>query len=126
MQQKEYTYEIAHELPTLNEYINTERTSRYKAAKMKRVNTNMCAVWAGILPRLEGLFDVEISWETENNRHDSDNIFFGVKFILDGLVISQQHKGSKLKDGRKNIRNISHKIETTGKKNTTVKLIRVE
>ena len=64
------------------------------------------------------VYDIELLWETVNNRIDPDNIYFAVKFILDGVV-----KAGILKsDGRKNIRNIYNKIETTGQNRVIMKL----
>lgn len=73
---------------TLNEYINLERSSKYKAATIKKQQTNVVAYLA-----LEQKFkisdkkhDVIFSWYVPDNRKDHDNIAFSKKFILDGLV----------------------------------------
>lgn len=108
-------------LPTLNEYINAERGDRMAAANMKKKVTNSIMVESLNFRNLIDpniVYDIELLWETANNRIDPDNIFFGVKFILDGVV-----KAGILKsDGRKNIRNIYNKIETTGQNRVIMKL----
>ena len=108
-------------LPTLNEYIDLERSSRYGAATLKKNATNKVCLFANRMQKLpEKLFDIEIHWIRTNNKHDADNVFFGVKFILDGIV-----KAGKLKsDGRKHIRNISHKIETSKETETNFCIVK--
>jgi len=118
-------YEITQELCTLNEYTDAERKNRYAAAKIKKDNTKICTVAAMAVKPFtysEKLYDVEIEWYVTNNRKDPDNIYFGVKFILDGLV-----KAGVLKnDGRQNIRHISHKIFTADKYCVLVELKEVK
>ena len=74
-------------LPTLNEYINLERTNKFMAAKLKKDTTNAVAwlVSKHKLPK-DTLFDVHFTWFKLNNRADHDNIAFAKKFVLDGLV----------------------------------------
>lgn len=102
------------QMTTLNDYINAERTDRYIAASIKKRITNSCMVESlnhrGIIDP-NGLYDVEAYWQTKDNRKDPDNIYFSIKFILDGIVKAGVLSG----DGRKNIRNNCHYIETTGK-----------
>lgn len=107
-----FHYRIETKLPTLNEYILCERTNKFGASAIKKKFTNICSLYAKTLPLLEDkLYDFECVWVVDNNRTDSDNIFFAQKFIIDGLV-----KSGKLKsDGRRNVRDICHHI-TTGNK----------
>lgn len=77
--------------PTLNEYINDERTNRYKAAKLKRYKTNEVA----FLAKLQDFkadpgkrYDLKFTWYKPNNRTDNDNVAFAKKFLLDGLVLA--------------------------------------
>lgn len=103
------SFNITSKLPTLNEYIGAERTNKYIAATLKKKFTNICAKSSLQIQKLpDKLYDLEIHWTVENNKADADNIYFAVKFILDGMVES----GRIPKDGRKNIRHISHKINT--------------
>jgi hypothetical protein len=92
-------------LMTLNEYINLERGNRYAAAARKKALTTAVA-WEArsqTRERLEGLYDVSVYWLV-SGRHDPDNIFFGIKFILDGLVTS----ATLPNDDPSTIRHISH------------------
>jgi len=99
---------IETKLPTLNEYINVERTNRYAAATLKRKYTNTLA------KELRGLklpkntkFDITLVWYVKDNRKDHDNIAFGIKFILDGMV-----KAGVLKnDNPRYIGNITHQFK---------------
>jgi len=93
---------------TYNEYSNIERTNKYKAASIKKRYTDITALlYSSKKIKLTNcLHDVVIYWYRVNNRHDPDNIYFAVKFILDGIVNS----GALPKDGRKNIRHIHHNI----------------
>ena len=73
---------------TLNEYINAERSSRYKAAKIKKSQTNSVAFIAleyGFKLK-QKQYDIIFKWYKPNDRKDHDNIAFAKKFILDGLV----------------------------------------
>ena len=117
------SYLIPVPLCTLNDYINAERTDKYKAANIKRKMTNICARYCDEVElNKTGLYDIELLWVTPDNKRDPDNIFFGIKWILDGLVTSGKLKN----DGRKNIRNIHHNIKTkAGEAYVVVKLIAV-
>lgn len=111
-------------LCTLNKYIDAERKDKQFAANIKKKLTRK--IYLHTLNQLrrmpeynrECLFDVDIFWQTKDNRTDSDNIYFAIKFMLDGLVESK----AIIKDGRKYIRDISHKIQTTGKEKIVVVL----
>ena len=92
-------------LITLNDYINLERGNRYAAAAKKKALTNNVA-WEArsqTKERVRGLSDIRIYWLT-TGRHDPDNIYFGVKFLLDGLVVA----GVLENDNPSCVRNISH------------------
>ena len=97
------------DLITLNEYISLERSSKFIAASKKKEFTNKVAwlIKAQNIKLNDCLHDVEIIWYRKNKKHDSDNVFFAVKFILDGMVTS----GALATDGRKNIRHIHNYIE---------------
>lgn len=108
-------------LITLNQYIFIERGNKFNAAKKKKELTAKVAQYAKSLNiDFNGLYDLEITWTTPNNKTDADNTYFAQKFILDGIVAA-----GKLKDDtRKHIRHISHKIFTEkGITLTKVKLI---
>ncbi|SBV94109.1 Endodeoxyribonuclease RusA [uncultured Eubacteriales bacterium] len=77
-------------LPNLNDYITAERTSRYKAAAMKRQAEQ--AVMLVAKRHLRGVrFDrpvtMRYTWYEPNRRRDKDNVSsFGRKVIQDALV----------------------------------------
>lgn len=71
----------------LNEYINTERRNKYAAAKIKDNLTSEVA-WQckdKLLDKPVGKVDMIFKWHVKG-RHDSDNIAFAKKFVLDGMV----------------------------------------
>lgn len=104
-------------LPTLNEYINLERRNKFAAATLKKkTEANIQWIIKQQKKKLEGLYDIDLFWQTENNKIDSDNIFFAQKFILDAVVAEKILPN----DGRKNIRDIHHHILTTKKSCVTV------
>lgn len=80
---------IKTEVPTLNQYIRAERGNMYKAAKIKKEKTLSIAreVLAQTRDIIDQKVDLEITWYTKGNS-DPDNIYFGIKFILDGIVVS--------------------------------------
>ena len=119
-------FTINTELPTLNEYIKAERGTKgkYIAAKLKK-NATESVAWfvqsqSVLLPK-DTLFDVVIDWYRKDKRHDSDNVFFGVKFILDGLVLS----GKLENDNRKHIQNIHNNIITDRKSNANFCIVKI-
>ena len=86
--------------PTLNEYIDAERTNKYKAAKMKSVYTNKVIYLSSLCKeKLDKTkkYDVIFKWYKPNNRIDHDNIAFAKKFILDGLQKSKIINGDSPK-----------------------------
>jgi len=90
----------------LNDYIRAERANRYIAAKLKADYCKEARPYVSKL-RLSKCYayDVVCEWITPTKRADSDNIFFGIKFILDAIV----NAGCLDTDGYSRIRNISHK-----------------
>ena len=94
---------------SLNDYINAERSNRYKAANIKKDMTwlsSMASKRLSINP--DGMYDVTFYHITPDSKRDPDNLAFRSKFILDGVVKQGKLKG----DGRKNIRNIYHCFRT--------------
>ena len=95
---------IEGELPSLNEYILTERGNKYAAARIKKEWTEAVAWQTKGLPRIEKPVMVKCSWYVKDRRKDSDNIAFAAKFLLDGLVLA----GVLPDDGYEWIRGIGH------------------
>lgn len=75
-------------MPGLNEYIQAERTHRYKASAMKKEWTFQVVRDAKAQKLKKRVNPVEIifTWFEPNMKRDKDNIAFAKKFILDGLV----------------------------------------
>ena len=74
---------------SLNNYINAERTNRYKAAKIKKTMTAIYATaFNGIKP-YEKPITLTFTWFLKNKRRDLDNIAFNQKFIIDGMVLAK-------------------------------------
>lgn len=91
--------------PSLNEYINAERSNRHIAANLKKIYTNKVAYLAKEQKfKLEpGVYDVKFIWYKPDNRKDHDNIAFAKKFIFDGIVKAKSLKG----DNPKHVWNLS-------------------
>ena len=88
----------------LNTYINKERANKFNGARIKKQETEFVMLFTKRLaPVTEYPVDVYIEWH-QNGRKDPDNIAFGIKFILDGLV----KNGIIQNDGQKQIRSIHH------------------
>src|SRR5574337_1510710 len=98
---------IEGQLPTLNEYINAERTNRFIAAKIKKEATEMVAWQAKKLPKIEAPADYTFTWYVANKRKDPDNVAFATKFILDGLMAA----GKLDNDSMKWVRSLTHFFE---------------
>lgn len=76
----------------LNEYIAAERAGKYVAAKLKAQYTDLVCTVAQLVAAThgwqtpEGKVNIHFIWREKNTRRDFDNIRFGAKFVLDGLV----------------------------------------
>ena len=84
---------IPYELMDLNTYIKNNRANRMKGAKSKRAYTRLCAVSVkaamnkGLeIKEDEMPIDLHFKWYVPSKRKDKDNIAFGKKFILDGML----------------------------------------
>lgn len=102
-----HTFTIPTLLPELNEYINAERSNRYRAAKIKKTATATCHYSCLNLRykvNQNFRYDVRIIWYLPDRRKDPDGVSFAIKFILDGLVSAKVLKN----DGAKNIGSITH------------------
>lgn len=92
------------ELPSLNKYINVDRTNRFEGARMKRNATD--SVHWECKEQLSRNFNtiiteayISILWICKNKKEDPDNISFEKKYILDGLQTAGVISG----DGWKNV-----------------------
>lgn len=77
-------------LPGLNEYIDAERQSRYKAAALKAQSERLVLVYARRdlrKWRARGPVYMHYTWYEPNRRRDKDNVSgYGRKVIQDALV----------------------------------------
>lgn len=105
-------------LPSLNEYINAERTNRFIAAKMKKEFTELVAFHCSKLKPYSEPVWVSCTWHEPNQRRDLDNVYFGVKFLLDGIVKA----GAIPDDSQKWVRAINNDIEIVDKKKVGVRI----
>lgn len=111
-------------LPGLNEYINAERTNRYKAAKMKRHAQDqiICAAKASLRGvRYLAPVLMHYIWVEPNKRRDKDNIAFARKFVQDALV----EIGVLQNDGWKEIEGFTDSFKVDAK-NPRVEIIITE
>lgn len=92
---------IKGELTDFNTYSDAERTSRQKAAKIKKKETYRVAAafmpYRLAKPKLP--ISLKIRWICKNKRKDKDNIAFAKKFLFDGM----QQAGVIPNDGWKEI-----------------------
>lgn len=81
-----YKLEIPGTLPTLNEYVNKERTNRFAAAKIKKDTQEYIRSLIPFgSPQFKGAVVVSFRWIRPDMRSDKDNVAFAKKFILDAL-----------------------------------------
>ena len=76
------------ELTDLNTYVRAERGNKYAGASLKEKDTNR-VYWeckSQKLKRIDSPVFVSCTWFCKNKKKDLDNIAFGKKFLLDGLV----------------------------------------
>ena len=77
--------EIFMKMPSLNEYVNMCRRSRYESAEYKKKLERELLKYITI-PRIEKPVKIHFTWVEANKRRDLDNIAFAKKFILDAMV----------------------------------------
>lgn len=76
------------EFTDLNTYIRAERSNRFMAAKIKKMETERAA-WEVIQSdKAVGKAVISFDWYTKDERKDPDNISFAKKFLLDGMVMA--------------------------------------
>lgn len=81
-----YEFEIQGTLPTLNEYVNKERTNRFAAAKIKKQTQEYIRLFIPAdAPKFSGAVRVGFKWVRPDMRCDKDNVAFAKKFVLDAL-----------------------------------------
>ena len=80
-------FTIEGRLPSLNYYVNSCRTNRFAAAKMKKECEELITHYIknSVMETYKEPVTIRFSWYEKNTRRDKDNIAFGKKFILDAL-----------------------------------------
>lgn len=76
---------IKGKLPSLNEYIEAERTNRHIAAKIKRETDQMICWQIKQMHQIKKKIRIRFVWYEETKRRDPDNVAFAKKFILDAM-----------------------------------------
>ena len=112
MQDKPQTFTIQGRLPSLNEYTRACRAHWSKGAQLKR-QVEADIMWQLQAARLAhkvgkaaGPVIISLEWHDSNRRRDIDNVFFGVKFILDAM----QKLEIIANDDRKHVVGLNHSI----------------
>lgn len=77
---------ILGELTTLNKYVDAERTNRYRAADIKKRETDTCTWFFKGKPKAAKPTQIFFVWYVKDQRKDPDNVAYAKKFILDGMV----------------------------------------
>lgn len=78
-------YVIKGSLAKLNEHDGANRANRFAGAKLKETMTSLVAYQVkGKPPILEPCY-ITFRWRY-SSKHDFDNIRFGCKYVLDGMV----------------------------------------
>jgi len=117
-----FTFTVDTKLCTLNQYIDAERSNKFKAAKIKSGCTFLCSNAAMPLRKKvnpERRYHFLFEWFVKNKKEDPDNISFAQKFIFDGLVKA----GVLANDGHKNVASISHQFIIDKKEGVRVTLV---
>lgn len=109
-------FEITGRLAGANELIGGINTNRYRGASIKKKETARCAEAALILRPIIEPVGFSITWFEPNRRRDIDNVAFGTKFILDGLM----EAGKLPNDGRKWVKSITHYFPDPDPKNPRI------
>ena len=96
-------------LDGLNKLIQSNRQGWQAGASCKKKNQR--AVLEALLEHLpdyqtESPIRLNIAWYEENKKRDPDNVFFGVKYILDGMV----EFGTIQNDNQKYVKGITNEL----------------
>lgn len=107
------TFEVPGRLPGLNEYTRACRSHWAVGAKLKRESTRLVAACARAarVGRFSGPVTVTCRWVERDSRRDLDNVAFGMKFVLDGLV----EAGVIGDDDQRHVGGISSEFSIDGK-----------
>jgi Holliday junction resolvase RusA-like endonuclease len=119
------TLVIEGSLPTLNEYINTERSNKYAGAKLKKKTEQAIKAWikrSEVKPVGSYPIHMEYTWYCKDKRTDKSNISsMGQKLIEDSL----QKAGIIRNDGWGEIANFEHAF-LVDKKHPRIEVVLIE
>lgn len=97
-------FEIPGRLAGANELIGGINRNRFVGASIKKKETARCAEAAIALRPIKEPITLTVTWYEPNRRRDIDNVAFGTKFILDGLM----QAGKIPNDSREWVKAITH------------------
>lgn len=106
------SFTIEGRLPGLNEVISSNRSNKFKGAKLKRDTQDLIgfyirkALMDGSLRPVKGPVEISIHFNERTKRRDVDNIQSAQKFILDAMV----EQGVLPDDSQRFVRQIYHLI----------------
>lgn len=78
-------YVVQGQLAALNDHDNANRTNRYGGASLKKQMTDLVATQLKNKQPITEPCYITFFWHY-STRHDFDNIRFGAKYLLDGMV----------------------------------------
>ena len=78
-------YTVKGSLATLNEHDKANRSNKFLGAKLKREQTDLVAWQLKGKPKIENPCTIEFTWYY-SGKYDFDNLCFGKKYLLDGMV----------------------------------------
>jgi Holliday junction resolvase RusA-like endonuclease len=109
---------IPFQFTTLNDYINAERTNKFKGAKIKREQTEIARLHF-IGKKFKSPLQVKFTWFVATLGRDLDNLGFCCKYILDGAVRAKAIKGDNLN----NIVRITHEFKKCDKVGVEIEFV---
>ena len=106
---------FSYDFTDLNSYIKAERTNKYIASNLKKMNTNIAEMLTRSALNTKEIEkyndDAQLkfifTWYRKDKKKDPDNIAFGKKFILDGM----QKAGLFKNDGANTIINLEDRFK---------------
>lgn len=100
--------------------IGAINSNRWAGNQLKQQTTTLCAQYAVAsgMPCIKKPINVRVTWVEKNARRDPDNVRCGMKYILDGLVVS----GKIPNDTRAWIKSLSDSFPEPDKQNPRVEV----
>lgn len=111
-----HKFVIEGRLPGMNDIIGVASRNRYASGTLKKKSTELCATYALQIKPIKNPIKITCEWIEPNEKRDLDNISAGIKYILDGLVMS----GRLQNDTRRWVRGITHLFPPADKANPRI------